>query len=717
MRRASSKLLSHLRKPYPKTPLSLSTRDFAASSDHSLTCPPKSCSASQSLLSSTFNSNSCRFRTCLSRNLNTLVDPLAQNAQQMSGRQRKIKEKSELEEAFESAESLDEMLAAFKEMEACFDEKDLGLACLKIGLKLDREGDDPEKTLSFARRALEIFDENDDNNSGKKFPLPIAMALHLLGTSSYGMKRFSDSLGYLNRANRLLSELVGGNSYNADQVLPILHAVQFELFNVKTAMGRREEAIVDLRKALEIKEKIFEEDSKELGDANRGVAEAYVAVLDFKEALPFCLKALEIHKTHFGHNSVEVAFDRRVLGVIYTGLEEHEKALEQNQLSRKVLKNWGRGADLLRAEIDAANMQISLGRFEEAINTLKGVVQQTDKESEDRAMVFISMSKALCHQEKFADAKKCLEIACGILEKKERSSPLAVVESYMEISTQYETMNDFETAISLLKKALVIFEKLPQEQHSVGSVSARIGWLLLLTGKVEEAISYLEDAAERLKESFGSKHFAIGYVYNNLGAAYMELDRPQSAAQIFAYSKEIMDVSLGPHHADSIETCQNLSKAYAAMGSYPLAMNFQEKVVEGWEGHGPSAQDELNEAIQVLNQLKEKASTLVSETLLNAMPPPNEGDHGSSENPDSASSATKSHPRAINFQEEVVEDWEEDGPSSEDELNEAIQVLERLKEKARSSVSEPLLNAMPRPDKDEHRSAENPDSASSPMKR
>lgn len=136
----------------------------------------------------------------------------------------------------------------------------------------------------------------------------------------------------------------------------------------------------------------------------------------------------------------------------------------------------------------------------------------------------------------------------------------------MEITTQYETMNEFETAISLLTKALAMLEKLPQEQHSVGSVSARIGWLLLLTGKVEEAIPYLEDAAERLKESFGSKHFSVGYVYNNLGAAYMELDRPQSAAQTFAYAKEIMDVSLGPHHADSIEACQNLSKAYAAMG-------------------------------------------------------------------------------------------------------------------------------------------------------
>nr|GEV32280.1 hypothetical protein [Tanacetum cinerariifolium] len=102
-------------------------------------------------------------------------------------------------------------------------------------------------------------------------------------------------------------------------------------------------------------------------------------------------------------------------------------------------------------------------------------------------------------------------------------------------------------------------------------------------------------------------HFGVGYVYNNLGAAYLELDRPQSAAQVFALAKDIMDTALGPHHVDSIEACQNLSKAYSAMKSYALAINFQEKAVEAWRGHGPSAQDELKEAQRVLHQLKVKA--------------------------------------------------------------------------------------------------------------
>ncbi|KAJ9169598.1 hypothetical protein P3X46_017767 [Hevea brasiliensis] len=628
MRRASISLLSHLTRQKNKALTPFLSRNYisdtAPSSSsllHSSSNHLKHCTKTNGLIL-----KPRQFQATPSPNIDALVEKNVQ----ISSRQRKIKEKYELEEAFESAETAEEMLQAFKEMEASFDEKELGLASLKIGLKLDQEGEDPEKALSFATRALKVIDKD-----GNKPSLLLAMALQLMGSANCSLKRFSDGLGYLNRANRILGKLGEEGSNNVGDMKSVLHAVQLELANVKTAMGRREEALENLRKCLEIKEMMLEKDSKELGLANRKLAEAYVAVLNFKEALPFGLKALDIHRSGLGNNSVEVARDRRLLGVIYTGLEEHQKALEQNELSQKVLKNWGLSSDLLHAEIDASNMQIALGRYDEAINTLKGVVQQTEKDSETRALVFISMSKALCNQEKFADSKSCLEIACRILDKKESVSPVEVAEAYSEIAMQYEAMNELETAISLLKRTLSLLEKLPQEQHSEGSVSARVGWLLLLTGKVTQAIPYLENAAERLKESFGSKHFGVGYIYNNLGAAYLELDRPQSAAQMFAVAKDIMDVALGPQHVDSIEACQNLSKAYGAMGSYAIATEFQQRAIDAWESHGPSARDELMEARRLLEQLKTKARGASTNQLsTKALPLPHSSPSGRSLQPD-----------------------------------------------------------------------------------
>jgi hypothetical protein len=72
---------------------------------------------------------------------------------------------------------------------------------------------------------------------------------------------------------------------------------------------------MDLRKCLEIKETIFEPSSRVLDNGYLDLAESYAAVLN-----------LEIHQGKLSLILVEVAHDRRVLGVIYTGLEQHDKA-------------------------------------------------------------------------------------------------------------------------------------------------------------------------------------------------------------------------------------------------------------------------------------------------------------------------------------------------------------------------------------------------------
>ncbi|XP_062221510.1 protein KINESIN LIGHT CHAIN-RELATED 2-like [Phragmites australis] len=537
------------------------------------------------------------------------------------------------EEVFEAARTTNDMLAAFSRLEAAVpaSDKRLALACLKLGQHLEASGSaDPSRVLSLALRCLNILEASP--NASASDAVSLAMALHLAGSASFDLSRFHDSLSFLSRSLRFVSPLLPdkaaafGEVSEGFDVRPVAHAVRLQLANVKTALGRREEALADMRACLDLKESILPPGSRELGAAYRDLAEAHAAVLDFKQALPLCQKALELHESTLGKNSVEGAHDRRLLGVIYTGLEQHEQALEQNEMSQKVMKSWGlAGPELLHAEIDAANIKIALGQFDEAVRVLKNVAKQVEKDSEIRALVFISMAKALANQEKAGDTKRCLQIACDILEKKELAAPDNVAEAYIEVSSLYEMVNEFDKAISLLKRSLGMLERIPQAQHMEGNVAARIGWLLLLTGKVSEAVPYLEDAVERMKDSFGPKHYGVGYVYNNLGAAYMEMDRPQSAAQMFALAKEVMDVSLGPHHSDTIEACQSLANAYNAMGSYALAMEFQKRVVDSWRSHGPDARDELKEAIRLYNQIKTKAlASLSPEDSANALPEPQE---------------------------------------------------------------------------------------------
>ncbi|KAF9686856.1 hypothetical protein SADUNF_Sadunf02G0033100 [Salix dunnii] len=162
-----------------------------------------------------------------SRNIDTLV-----GTQQISSRQKKNKEISQLEEAFDSVVTVENMLKAFENTEPCFDERELGLALMK----------NPEKALSFATRALKVLDSGDDK------PIFLAvMTLQLMGSVICSLKRFNDSSGCFNRTSMMLGRLEEEGTVNFEDIRPVLHTVLLELANVKTASGRREEAIYNLR--------------------------------------------------------------------------------------------------------------------------------------------------------------------------------------------------------------------------------------------------------------------------------------------------------------------------------------------------------------------------------------------------------------------------------------------------------------------------------------
>ncbi|KAK8934583.1 hypothetical protein KSP39_PZI015046 [Platanthera zijinensis] len=512
---------------------------------------------------------------------------------------------SDLEEALDSANNTEELLTAFKALEASLNKDDerLGLACLKVGDILhSKASKNLEKALGFAVRALEILGRNDGEGS-----LPLVKALRLVGSISCRIKRFNESLESLETAYQILGSLeeegFNGKEFNSERI-----SIQLEFANTKNLMGQRWEALLNLRRALQIRMQILEPDSMELGLACKDVAEACAGVLEFGEALPLCLKALEIFEAKLGENCEEMVQIRQLLGAIHVGLGENEEALTQNEFCRAILLSLNMECELLNIEIEAANIQINLGRFGEAMSNLKAVIQKTGKESEARVLAFVSMAKVLFFQERFGDSKGCLDMSCDILNKLELISSEKVAETFLEISMLYEMMNEFETAISLMKRTLALLEKIPQEQHLLGSVFARMGWLLLFTGRVQHAVPSLESAVTKLKSSFGPKHFGLGFAYKHLGQAYLEMEKIQSAIQMLLLAKDIIEASFGPQHEDSIDTCQHIANAYGVMGSYDMAMEFQQHVIDRWEMHAPDAKDELREAIRLLQQLKKKVA-------------------------------------------------------------------------------------------------------------
>uniref|UniRef100_M8BZN9 Nephrocystin-3 n=1 Tax=Aegilops tauschii TaxID=37682 RepID=M8BZN9_AEGTA len=347
--------------------------------------------------------------------------------------------------------------------------------------------------------------------------------------------------------------------------------------------------------------------SAELGDAYRDAAEAYEGVLCFDKALPLCLKALEIAEKRSGEGSAEAAKVRRILVVAYTGMGRNEEALEQNELVRMEYERLGLDAELSLVEIDGASLRILLGRTEDAMNDLKKVMKRASKESEERALAFVAMAKILCSEDRSSDSTRCLEIARETLDAKRSVNTERVAGAYTEISMLYESMNEFEMSLCLMKKTLAFLEGASGMQHIQGSISARMGFLLLLTKRIDESVPFLEKAIEKLKNCFGPLHFGLGFAYKHLGEAYIEMGQPESSLKFFGLASDIINAAFGPKHEDSIEIIQCIANAYGLMGSYKYAMDFQQRVIDAYESCGPGSAYEIREAHRLLEQIRKKA--------------------------------------------------------------------------------------------------------------
>ncbi|KAK8505291.1 hypothetical protein V6N13_045732 [Hibiscus sabdariffa] len=159
------------------------------------------------------------FQTSPFRNLSTG----AENSSQPSSKRR---EKSDLVEAFDSAKTTEEMISVFEEMEATegwFDKKELGIAALKIGRKLEREGAYPKKFSPFAVKALNSLREYGEVS------LPFVMALQLLSYYLLGVEKqpFDRDILHLRSAANVL-EFIRKQGVNAEDFRVMQHSLQEE---------------------------------------------------------------------------------------------------------------------------------------------------------------------------------------------------------------------------------------------------------------------------------------------------------------------------------------------------------------------------------------------------------------------------------------------------------------------------------------------------------
>ncbi|KAK8602481.1 hypothetical protein V6N13_057891 [Hibiscus sabdariffa] len=214
----ASLLFSSLNRRRFRSAVQLLSRDYSPSAFSSSSSPlHATCRPGPRLIQSPAETH--WFLTSPFRNLSAG----AENSTQSYSKRR---EKSDIVEAFDSAKTTEEMISVFEEMEATegwFDKKELGIAALKIGRKLEREGAYPKKFSPFAMKALNSLREYGEPS------LPFVMALQLLSYYLLGVENqpFDCDILHLRSAVNVL-ELIRKQGLSADDFKVMQHSLQEE---------------------------------------------------------------------------------------------------------------------------------------------------------------------------------------------------------------------------------------------------------------------------------------------------------------------------------------------------------------------------------------------------------------------------------------------------------------------------------------------------------
>ncbi|KAK8627806.1 hypothetical protein V6N13_135406 [Hibiscus sabdariffa] len=498
---------------------------------------------------------------------------------------------------------------------------DLGPFLLKQARDLVSSGENLQRALELALRAAKSYELC---GSGKS-SLEQVMCLHVTAA-------IYCSLGQYNEAIPLLEKSIEIPVIEEGQEHALAKfAGHMQLGDTYAMLGQLENSVSCYRTGFEVQKQVLGETDPRVGETCRYMAEAHMQALQFDEAQRLCQMALDIHRENGRTASLEEATDRRLMGLICETKGDHEAALEHLVLARMAMVANGQEAEVASIDCSIGDAFLSLSRYDEAVLTYQKALTavMTTKEENHPVVgsVFVRLADLYYRTGKIRESTSYCESALRIYEKPMPGVPPEEIASGLtDVSAIYESMNDLDQAVKLLKKALKIYNDVPGQQSTIAGIEAQMGVMYYMLGNYSESYDSFKSAIAKLRVCKDKKSAFFGIALNQMGLACVQLYAIDEAVELFEESKSILEQECGPCHPDTLSVCSNLAGTYDATGRLDDAIKILEYVVQAREEKlgtaNPEGYDEKKRLAELLKEAgrgeSKKGRSL--ETLIDANP-------------------------------------------------------------------------------------------------
>lgn len=367
--------------------------------------------------------------------------------------------------------------------------KDIANCYANIGLVHEFKGE-YKAALNYFQKALAIrqkmFGEND---------LKTADSYHDIASENYLLGNYQESIDYFFKALKIREELVGSSSYEVAHTLGAIATVYIDaqLFDDALVANRATEKIYFDLKINQI--------SHEFAVLYNERGRIYFSQSDYKNAMLYWQKALEINQKLYGEKNVYTAKAYSNIGNAYQAMGDYPRAIANQEMALGIYKSI----------FGNSNPDIAL-----CYRSLGGIYRSTD--DFDTALSYFN---------------KALEIYRKSLGEKH----LEVARCYIEIGGIYDNKKDFQNALDFYRKGNnMLYDIFGYETTDIASCYDKIARIYDIIGEHEDALSLYNAAINVYKNLCGEESASASIEYNMLGWHYAGLNDVKNTVASFRKS-------------------------------------------------------------------------------------------------------------------------------------------------------------------------------------
>ncbi|CAA2934450.1 KINESIN LIGHT CHAIN-RELATED 3-like [Olea europaea subsp. europaea] len=485
--------------------------------------------------------------------------------------------------------------------EAGSDNPDLGPFLLKQARDLMSSGDNPRRALGLALRAAKSFEKC----SNGKLSLDFVTCLHVIAAIHCSLGQYNEAIPILEHSIKIPTIEEGEDHALAK------FAGYMQLGDTYAMLGQLENSISCYTTGLEVQKQILGERDPRVCETCRYLVEAHIQAMQFDEAQKLCQMALDIHRENGSPSSLEEAADRRLMGMICESKGDQETALEHLVLASMAMVANGQESEVASVDCSIGDTYLSLNRYDEAILAYqKALTSLKSSKGENHpavASVFVRLADLYNKTGKLRDSRSYCENALRIYEKPIPGiAPEEIASGLTDISAIYNSLNELEHALKLLKKALKIYSDAPGQQNTVAGIEAQMGVMHYMLGNYPESYSSFKSATTKLRASGEKKSAFFGIALNQMGLACVQRYAINEAVELFEEARFILEQEYGPYHPDTLGVYSNLAGTYDAIGRFDDAIEILELIVgmreEKLGTANPDVEDEKNRLAELLKE-------------------------------------------------------------------------------------------------------------------